>query len=83
MGYKGLIPTPADSNHTSAFQHPSDVATYVMTELEQGAMLGLYEDLPFVPWFKVNIQLVWLKKDSHLRRIIMELSWPHIPWALV
>ena len=66
MVYNSLVPTPAESNNASVQQHPGDVATYVTTELEEGEMLGLYEDLPFVLCCQVNALLMQLKKDSHL-----------------
>ena len=37
--YEGPVPTPADHNNASALQHPRDVANYVLTEIEKGAML--------------------------------------------
>ena len=40
-------------------------------------MLGPYEDLPFVMWCQVTILLTQPKKDSNLRRVIMDLSRPH------
>ena len=71
------MPTPGDHNHASAMQHPRDVAAYVLTEIEAGAMLGPFGMAPFVHWCHVNVLLIHPKKDSHLRRIIMDLSWTH------
>ena len=79
VGYEGLVPTPADHNHASAMHYPRDVAAYVLTELEEGAMLGPFEVASFFPWCKVNALLTRPKRDSHVRRVIMDLSWPHSP----
>ena len=79
MGYEGLVPTPTGNNCTSAMQHLWNVATYMLTELEEGAMLGPFEDIPFIPWCQVNTLLTCPKKDSHVRRVIMDFSWPHPP----
>ena len=49
MGYESPVPTPATHNHASAVRHPRDVATYVLTELDEGAMLGSFDMEPFVP----------------------------------
>ena len=29
--------------------------------------------------YLINALLTWPKKDSKLRRVIMDLSWPHTP----
>ena len=42
-------------------------------------MLGPFDMEPFVPWCQVNALLTHLKKDSYLRRVIMDLSWRHPP----
>ena len=47
--YEGLSPTPAANNHSSVFNHPCDVAAYITKEVGEGAMLGLYNTLPFTP----------------------------------
>ena len=52
VGYEGPVPTPATHNHASFVQHPRDVPTYVLTELDEGAMLGLLEMEPFIPGAK-------------------------------
>ena len=57
--------------------HPWNVAAYVLTELEEGAMLDLFEVIHFVQWCQVNALLTSPKKDSIVRRVIMDLSWSH------
>ena len=48
--YEGPVPTPADHKHASALQHPRDVANNVLTEIEEGVMLGPFDMEPFVLW---------------------------------
>ena len=73
--YEGPIPTPAYDNHPSACNHSSDVASYIATGVREGAtcMLGPFDHKPFTPWCQVNAFLTRPKKDSHLRRVIMDL----------
>ena len=42
-------------------------------------MMGPFDMEPFVPWCQVNALLTCPKKDSYLRRVIMDRSWPHPP----
>ena len=46
-------------------------------------MLGPFHALtpPFTPWCQVHFLLIHPKKDSHLRRVIIDLFWPH-PMAI-
>ena len=74
--YERPVPTPATGNHTSMLRHQRDVAIYIMAEVREGAMLGPFDALPFTPWCQVNALLTW-PKDSQLRRVIIDLSWPH------
>ena len=52
---------------------------FTETELDEGAILGLFDMELFVPWCQVNALLTRPKKDSYLCRVIMDLSWPHPP----
>ena len=36
-----FLPPPADKNHESADNHPTHIDSYLQTELEHGALLGL------------------------------------------
>ena len=83
IGYEGPMLTPTDHNHTSTMHPPRDVAAYVLGELEEGAMLGLFEVDLFVPWCQVNTLPTFPEKDSHVRRVIMDISWPHLPGVSV
>ena len=49
MGYESPVPTPATHNLASTLQHPRDVATYVLTELDEEVMLGPFDMKPSVP----------------------------------
>ena len=83
VGYKGPVPTPADPNLASAIQHPRNVTIYVLTELEEGAMVGPFDMEPFIPWCQVNALITRPKKESYLWTVIMALSWPHTPGVSV
>ena len=76
-GYEG--PTPTFHNNYSAVTHKADVAAYILKELEEGAMLGPFDFPPFYPSTQTNPLLTRPKRDSHLRRVIMDLSWPAPP----
>ena len=75
VGYEGPVPTPTFHNHPSAVHHSNDVVAYIMKELGEGAMLGPFDQPPFTPWTQTNPLLTRPKKDFHLRRVIMDLSW--------
>ncbi len=77
--YEGRQPDPAAANHSSARLHPAHVEHYISKEVKEGAILGPFSDPPFAPWCQVNALLTRPKKDSDMRRVIMDLSWPHPP----
>ena len=79
VGYEGPIPTPASDIHSSTHNHSSDVTSYIATEVREGAMLGSFHHKPFTPWCQVNVLLTSPKRDSHVTRVIMDLSWPYPP----
>ena len=62
--YDGPVLTPDNHNHASVLQHSRDVATYVLTELEEGAMLGPFDMEPFIPWCQVNTLLTRQKRRT-------------------
>ena len=51
----------------------------VMAIVREGAMLRPFDALPFTPWCHINAVLTNPKKDSQLRRVLMDLAWPHTP----
>ena len=42
-------------------------------------MLCPFDNPPFFPWMQTNPLLTRAKKDSHNRKVIMDLSWPLPP----
>ena len=64
-------------NHASALLHPTHVQSYLAKEVACQAMLGPFSSPPFWPWYHLNPILTRPKKDSHDRRVILDLSWPH------
>ena len=75
-GYERPVSTPTFHNHPSAAHHSTDVEAYILKELGEGAMMGPFDQPPFTPWTQTNPLFTRPKRDSHLRRIIMDLSWP-------
>ena len=73
-GYEGPTPTPTFHNHPSDVHHSSDMTAYILKELREGGMLAPFDHPPFTPWTQTNPLLTRPKKDSHLRRVIMDLS---------
>ena len=49
-GYQGPVPSTSLANHTSVDAHPRDIATYIMRELDDGAMLDPFENPPPSPF---------------------------------
>ena len=76
IGYTGESPPLLDvPNHTSASQHPSHIDKYLQTECRHDALLGPLEQRPFT-WFRHNPMMTRPKRDSHERRVILDLSYP-------
>ena len=70
--YQGLVSNPTTDNHPPTHTHASDAASYITTEVMAGAMLGPFDHKPFTP--SCQALVTKSKKDSHLRRVIMDLS---------
>ena len=68
-------PAPYSGNHPSATQHPSDVTAYIKKELEHTAIIGPLQSHPF-QWPRSNPMMTRPKKDSSVRRVIVDLSMP-------
>ena len=79
VSYEGPIPTPSASNHTSATNHPRDVAIYICEEVQCRAILGPFPHPPFQPWCQTSPLMTQLKRGLHNRRVILNLSWPNHP----
>lgn len=69
-------PVTTYENHQSARSHQADVETFIATELEFGAILGPFTLPPFSPWMRTSPIMTRPKKDSSLRRVIVDLSYP-------
>ena len=62
-------------NHPTATNFAGDVEAYIRTELGLGALAGPFDEPP-VPFLHVSPLMTRPKKDSELRRVITDLSWP-------
>ena len=63
-------------NHFSALQHPSAVTEYLHKEVNLGAILGPFEDIPYHEFH--CSPLLTRPKDVDKRRVILNLSYPSI-----
>ena len=76
-GYEAShIPTLVSTNHSSATAFPSHVRTYLDAELSHEALIGPFTDDPFSQWFRCSPLMTRPKKESHDRRVILDLSFP-------
>lgn len=70
-------PVSVNKNHQSALFYGSHIETFIQTELEFDAITGPFNDNPFIPWTRVSPMMTRSKKDSELRRVIVDLSFPN------
>ena len=61
-------------NHSSAIEHLQDVEKYIQEEIQHGAILCSFDQLPFELHF--SPLMTRTKQNSSKRRTIMDLSWP-------
>ncbi len=77
LGFEGTtVPTPTYKNHQSATAYPDSINEFLTTELTQGSLLGPFDHPPFNPWTQVSPLMTRPKRDSHSRRVIVDLSFP-------
>lgn len=77
LGYSMKIPpVSVDKNHQSAVAHRYHIEQFIDTELGHEAITGPFDAPPFVPWTRVSPMMTRIKKDSELRRVIVDLSFP-------
>lgn len=77
LGYSNPEPPiSVDTNHPSGRNHMDHVSTFIRTELQHQAIVGPFKDPPFFPWTRNNPIMSRPKKDSHQRRIIIDLTYP-------
>lgn len=74
-------PVSIQENHRSAQHHPTHVQRFIDKELGFKALAGPFTEPPFKPWCRLSPLMTREKKDSHERRVIMDLSFPegHAP----
>ena len=77
VGYNANTP-PAQTvgNHQSGRQYIQHVRDFIATELRYDALVGPFTALPFYPWSKSSPIITRPKKNSLLRRVIVDLSFP-------
>ena len=63
-----------EENHESASHFSEHVDEYIKEELSHGAMLGPFDHKPV--HLHLSPFMTREKQDSHLRRTIVDLSWP-------
>ena len=63
-------------NHSSAKNHPQDIAVYINEEKAFSAILGLFQDPP-LPDPHVSTVLTRDKPGANSRRVIVDLSLPY------
>lgn len=77
VGYhKASPPTTTDENHQSAVNHHAHVTCFIDKELSHGAVLGPFKSEPFTPWTRTSPVMTRPKKESHERRVIVDLTFP-------
>lgn len=77
VGYhRSVPPTTTEDNHHSAHAHMSHVQQFITKELGFGAILGPFDDPPFVPWMRSSPVMTRPKKESTERRVIVDLTFP-------
>ena len=61
--------------HPSGRDHPVSVNHYIKTELGHEALLGPFDNIP-INKLHISPLMSRPKKDSEMRRIVLDLSWP-------
>lgn len=74
--HKCVPPLSLEENHQSAIQHIGDVRAFVSKELSLGALVGPFDTQPFTPWLRVSPVMTRPKRDSKVRRVIVDMSYP-------
>ena len=63
-------------NHKGATMFNVQVDEYIQKEIQLGAMIGPFEQIPFKGPIAISPLSTRPKKDSESRRVIMDCSWP-------
>ena len=69
-------PQPTSKNHSNAHAFLDQVDRFIAKEVDLDAMLGPFDLPPFSPWVQTSPIMTREKKNSHDRRIIVDLSFP-------
>ena len=71
-----LIPTINTTNHKSATDYPEFINDYLLRELQEGAIFGPFDHIPFQGRVGVSPMSTREKRDPTKRRVITDLSFP-------
>lgn len=71
-----LPPESVTVNHPSAIQHERHINQFIEVELKHKAIVGPFSEPPFQPWTRCSPLMTRPKKNSDLRRVIVDLSYP-------
>ena len=63
-------------NHHSAIYHPESITKYIKKECDLNALIGPFNDPPFIPWCTISPLMTRPKHGTHERRVIVDLSFP-------
>lgn len=77
VGYlKDSPPVAVHSNHPSATRSAQHIQAFIDKEKSYEAILGPFPSQPFQQWTRLSPLMTWPKKDTHERRVIVDLSFP-------
>ncbi len=76
-GAMGLIPeNPPCENYKGAGMYPNMMDRYVKKELEEGAIIGPFQEKPFTSKVMYSHMTSTDKKDSMDSRVVMDFTFP-------
>ena len=73
---KPTPPTPTYTNHERDPVMLRYIEKFIQKEVEFGAILGPFSQVPFAPWTHISPIMTKPKRDPGKYRIIVDLSWP-------
>lgn len=77
LGYHSDVsPETTKKNHPSGEAHLPHISEFIAKELSHRAVLGPFHQDPFEPWVRYSPIMTRPKRDSHQRRVILDLSFP-------
>ena len=69
-------PTPTYVNHAKLEDDIVQIDDYIKQELQHKALMGPFVAPPFTPWYQTSPIMTRDKKDSLVKRIVVDLSFP-------